>query len=155
MKKSSIRNVLLGTVSVVSLVAAMAAVTSAGLSISDVRARHVTATEATVTWLANKPSTSKVYYSAETPVTFETALVATGGTGEACIKGRTEVFKQTVLLAGLFPETTYYYVVESEDLTGTYATTSSELSFATKSAPNGPSATGASVELEYAGVRCN
>lgn len=99
--------------------------------ITNLRVKKITATTADVVWFTSQPTTDKVYYSTTTPVAFDTALVATGSNKEDCDEAKHKKFRQTVNVANLAPETTYYFIVESTDMASN-SSSSTEMSFKTK-----------------------
>ncbi|MBI4286474.1 MAG: leucine-rich repeat domain-containing protein [Chloroflexi bacterium] len=86
--------------------------------ISNVRVSKLGATTATITWDTNEPSDSLLLFGVQTGV-------------YPWQKGDlTEVTAHSIRLAGLDPETTYYYVVQSSDKVGN-AAQSAEATFTT------------------------
>lgn len=125
--------IIAGAVVMASLAAAMLVLPdTTAPSITDVRAKHIKSDSAEIKWFTNEPAISKVYYSASTPVVFETAQIAEGITKGKC-SDRKKKFSQKAVLSGLSPETTYYYIVESADKAGN-SSSSEELNFITKKA---------------------
>lgn len=82
---------------------------------------------ATVTWMTNKNATTKVYYGTTTPLSFNTSGVLSTGNSNL-------TQSHNIIVAGLSPLSTYYYVVESKDASGNIATSSVQ-SFVTTSLP--------------------
>lgn len=89
--------------------------------ISAVAVSHIASTTATVAWVTNESTKSKVYYSTTTPLVFSTALN---------ISNNSFVTSHSLDLTGLTASTTYYYAVESKDISNNIAT-STEKSFET------------------------
>ncbi len=67
-------------------------------------------TTATIAWMANEPAYARVYFSTMLPI----YLTRGARFAEGTVFGPV----QQVTLAGLTPNTTYYYVRESRDMTG-------------------------------------
>lgn len=72
--------------------------------ISSVSASNISETSATITWTTNQSATSKVYFGTSSPLNTSTASSTTDGT---------LVTNHSILLAGLIPSTTYFFIVES------------------------------------------
>ena len=89
--------------------------------ISSISATSITANSATINWLTNENSDSKVYYSATSPVNASTAQA---------VSGINLVVSHQLNLTSLNASTTYYYIVVSKDASGNTAT-SAENSFTT------------------------
>ncbi len=96
------------------------------LALSTVNATSSTPTHAAITWKTNVRSDSTVFYSTGTPVDTSTALSTSISAN---------VLNHRIPLNRLSPGTTYYFVVQSKDVTGEVAT-STESSFKTPTLPN-------------------
>lgn len=90
-------------------------------AISNIAVSSITSSTATVGWMTNESSTSKVYFGAASPLNLG---------GASSTMSSTLVMNHSLSLSGLNATTTYFYVVESQDASGN-AATSSERSFAT------------------------
>ena len=86
-----------------------------------IEVNSITSTSAEVKWDTNEDATSKVYYSASTPLVIGTASTVSDSTLEN---------SHDLDLSSLTASTTYYYLVVSADAAGNTAT-SSQNSFAT------------------------
>ena len=80
-------------------------------------------TSALVTWTSSVSATARVMYSTVWPFNYKAAPSVTG-TGGAT--------SQSVTLAGLQPNTTYYYVAESLDVAGNFSWSAAGASFRTQ-----------------------
>jgi len=89
--------------------------------ISAVATANLTAGSATISWTTNEAATSKVYYSAATPVNLSTSLT---------VSDNAYVTAHSLNLVNLSANTTYYFVVESRDTDGNVSV-SAESSFMT------------------------
>ena len=94
--------------------------------ISSVSVGAITTANATVSWNTNESATSKVYYSASSPLNFATA---------SAVSSSTLVTAHAISLPGLNPSTVYYFAVESKDGSNNTATTS-QMSFTTLAIPD-------------------
>lgn len=90
--------------------------------ISGISATNITATSTRIVWITNEKATSKVWYSAATPVT--TASTTPSASSSEL------VINHDIGLSDLTASTTYYYFVSSSDKKGNTAS-SSESSFTT------------------------
>lgn len=88
---------------------------------SNITVSGIGSTTATIGWNTNEAATGKVYYGTTTPVQFETFL-SVGTTSTSTV--------HSLMLSGLSASTTYYYALESKDVAGNTAT-SSTLNFIT------------------------
>ena len=76
--------------------------------ISEVMATDITSTSAKITWLTDEEADSKVWYDTVTP------LVPVDGTTP--VESSSDmVLSHEIILSGLTPDTTYYYLVNSAD----------------------------------------
>jgi VCBS repeat-containing protein len=82
-------------------------------TISNLRDTTIDSSKVTISWTTNEPATSKVEYS--TDFTFPQAQTLT-------VNDSAFVSTRTLLIAGLRPNTTYYYRVTSTDAAGNSAT---------------------------------
>ena len=79
------------------------------LAISSISANSITPSGATITWNTNQTASGKVYVSTSTPVIISTA----SSTSDATL-----ALNHSVLINNLSASTTYYYVVESTNASG-------------------------------------
>jgi len=93
------------------------------LMISDVSARRITESGATITWETNEDADSTVWFATSSGFVI-------GAAGVQMKTSSSEVEKHQIRLADLNPGTTYYFRVGSEDASGNDAM-SSEFSFTT------------------------
>ncbi len=89
--------------------------------ISSINVTSITANSATINWMTNENSDSKVYYSATSPVNTSTTQT---------VNSASLIASHQLNLTGLNASTTYYYIVVSKDASGN-TTTSVENSFIT------------------------
>ncbi len=89
--------------------------------VSAISISGLTATTASVNWITNESATSKVYYSATSPVDVNTA---------ASVTGSVSVGAHVVNITGLSANTRYYFIIESTDASGNMVR-SSEQQFVT------------------------
>ncbi len=89
--------------------------------LSSISASSIASTSATVSWTTNEPSTSSLYVSTSTPLSFPGATLSYDATLAT---------NHSFTLSPLTASTTYYYIVESADAAGNTAT-STEHSFST------------------------
>ncbi len=82
---------------------------SGQLAVSAVTVTNVSPTTAAINWTTNANATSKVYYSTTSPVNLSTAIVVNND-------AMTQV--HVMNLSGLAANTTYYYIVSSQDALG-------------------------------------
>lgn len=94
--------------------------TTTTLRISDISARDIASTTATIKWKTNVAASSKVYFSTTTPLDFSTADHESDSS---------LVTTHELDLTGLASSTTYHYVVESATASST--ATSTDHSFTT------------------------
>ncbi len=78
--------------------------------ISDVTVTDITTTSAKITWTTNEETDSKVWYDTATP------LVVTSTT--PVVSSTDLVLGHEIVLSGLIPSTTYYFIVNSADEAG-------------------------------------
>lgn len=87
--------------------------TSTAPVISNVATTNIATSSAQISWITDQPAWSDVYYSTSTPVVTSTALEASTSTLST---------SHALSLTGLAAGTTYYFLVESENASGTSAT---------------------------------
>jgi peptidoglycan hydrolase-like protein with peptidoglycan-binding domain len=85
--------------------------------ISGIMISGVGSVVANIHWNTDEYATSKVYYSAISPIDLSTALVASN---------LSLSYGHEIVLSGLVTNTTYYYVVESKDSSGNTARSSEQ-----------------------------
>ncbi|MDO8741968.1 MAG: peptidoglycan-binding protein [bacterium] len=93
--------------------------------ISSVNTSGISTTTVSINWFTNELATSKVYFGTTPLVNLASSTV---------VSNNSLVSGHTLKLMGLVPSTTYYYVVESRDVS-LNTSTSSTLSFVTSALP--------------------
>lgn|GEM_PF-3479640 len=88
---------------------------------------NIATSSATITWTTNEAANSKVWYGSVSPV------VATAST--SVVSDASFAATHSIVLAGLTPNTTYYYLVESADASGNKSV-SAQQSLATLALPD-------------------
>jgi len=96
-------------------------------SITALLSANIATSSATITWTTNESANSKVWYGSVSPV------VATAST--SAVSDTSFAATHSIVLAGLVPNTTYYYLVESADASGNKSV-SAQQSFATLALPD-------------------
>lgn len=89
--------------------------------ISGLTTINITENSATITWVTNEPSDSKIYFSTASPIPATTTATGTD---------TNYVTNHGINIANLIPSKNYYYIVVSKDASGN-TTTSNEQSFTT------------------------
>jgi hypothetical protein len=93
--------------------------------IININATSTEPTKATVRWMTNENADSTIWYSTVSPVNIS---------GAASIVKTNKVLNHTINIENLTASTTYYVIVQSRDAAGN-TSTSSQISFVTRSAP--------------------